>query len=202
MSYYTSYYGKFSFNKRLTDEQKNYIEQFSYSRRMKRDPKILMDTYKGKYGLPLTYKLTNEQRELCIKLKETGLLVKVKPINPVDNRTAEEIYGIEGEFFANRNSEHDRSVLDSNNPPKTQPDLYCDWIIKSEEDGDYLKTGGAESFYCPTEWLNYFVENFFKPWGLVINGEVEWDGEETGDIGKIVAENNEITEKRPKISYD
>lgn len=35
-------------------------------------------------------------------------------------------------------------------------------------------------------------EHFFKPWGIVLNGTVDWQGEESGDAGSIKIENGEI----------
>lgn len=89
MGYSTDFYGEFSVTPALTDEQANYINTFSETRRMKRNINVLMEQYDGKYGYP----------------GKTG--------------TAEEIYGKEGEFFVKEDGRYgqtrDESVLDYKN---------------------------------------------------------------------------------------
>ena len=48
MGYTTDFYGAFSVTPELTDEQANYINTFSNTRRMKRDINVLMEQYDGK----------------------------------------------------------------------------------------------------------------------------------------------------------
>ena len=38
-------------------------------------------------------------------------------------------YGVEGEFYVTGNDDDD-TIVDKNNPPKTQPSLYCPWEIQ------------------------------------------------------------------------
>jgi len=103
--------------------------------------------------------------------------------------------GVEGEYFARPGScfgqDRDDSIIDFNDAPSTQPGLWCQWVVS--EDGKYLEWDGGEKFYYYTEWLKYLIENFFKPTGNVLNGSVEWQGEELDDFGKIEVENNVIT---------
>jgi len=103
--------------------------------------------------------------------------------------------GDEGEFFVGEpgdfgQGDHFKSVLDNNRPPGTQPGLWCQWII--DDDGDLVWNGG-EKFYKYTEWLEYLIEKLFKPWGIKANGQFIWQGEETGDVGTIVVEDNVVT---------
>lgn len=72
-----------------------------------------------------------------------------------------------------------------------KPGFWCQW--RPTQDGEGLEWDGGEKFYNYTEWLNYIVENFLKPWGLTLNGTVHWRGEEFGDNGKIEVDNNVIT---------
>jgi hypothetical protein len=39
------------------------------------------------------------------------------------------------------------------------------------------------------------IENFFIPWGIVLNGEVKWRGEDWDDNGIIEVVNNSINIK-------
>jgi hypothetical protein len=65
-----------------------------------------------------------------------------------------------------------------------------------------LGWNNAEKFYEYVEWMRYLIEHFLAPWGYVLNGEVTWQGEDDHDMGKIILENNTVTTKKGRISYD
>ncbi|TAG98267.1 MAG: hypothetical protein EAZ09_22610 [Oscillatoriales cyanobacterium] len=100
--------------------------------------------------------------------------------------------GEEGCYFVNEKWDEDSevSVVNYNRPPKTQPGLWCKWIPTA--DGGGIKWNGAEKFYDYVEWLQYIINNFLKPWGYVLNGEVNWQGEREEDTGMILVTNNVI----------
>lgn len=77
---------------------------------------------------------------------------------------------------------------------------YCQWL--PTDDGEYLEWDGSEKFYSYVEWLKYLVKEFFKPKGYKLNGEITWEGEEQGDVGKIIVEDNKVSTKEGKIVYD
>lgn len=52
MGYTTDFRGSFTLSKPATPEQIEYLNRFSYTRRMKRDVEILNEQYKGEFGLP------------------------------------------------------------------------------------------------------------------------------------------------------
>lgn len=158
MGYTTEFEGALELSKPLTEEQLNYINTFSGTRRMKRDVKTLHELYNGKYGLP----------------------------------NVDDPYGIEGEFFARDDGNYGQSncssIIDFNQPSSTQPELWCKWIVE----GNTLKWNGWEKFYCYTEWLLYLITNFFTPWGVILNGEILWQGEELSDRGIITVINSKV----------
>ena len=41
-------------------------------------------------------------------------------------------------------------------------------------------------------WVRWLVEHFVKPYGSTLVGEVEWEGDERDDYGRIVAKDGEI----------
>lgn len=94
---------------------------------------------------------------------------------------------------------HSADVLEYNSPPEGQPGLWCQWV--PTEDGTGIQWNGAERFYSYVEWLEYIVNHFLKPWDLVLSGEVEWSGEERGDVGKIVVTDNRVRALKGKITY-
>lgn len=94
----------------------------------------------------------------------------------------------------------DASVVNSNVAPDGQPGLWCQWVPTENDDG--IEWDGGEKFYDYTEWLAYIIEHFLQPWGYILNGEVEWFGEDRDDRGKIVVENNTISTKTAKIVWE
>jgi len=140
---------------------------------------------------------------------------------PVDNETAKllrgltttrrmkreglpEKYGIEGEFFCEDTEDCGQTdnpsqgkIVDYNEPPRTQPGLWCQW--KLQEDNQTIKWDGNEKFYGYIEWLKYIIDKILAPKGYIVNGEVEWNGEEQGDTGKVIVVNNKV-KTRPLVT--
>jgi len=111
--------------------------------------------------------------------------------------------GVEGGYFVNadgfKGQDRDSSVLDGNRPPSGQPSLWCQWV--PNDDGTAIEWDCGEKFYEYVPWIKYIVEHFIKPWGYILNGEVEWSGEESTDLGKIVIKDNVVTEKLGTVTY-
>ena len=112
--------------------------------------------------------------------------------------------GTQGEYFVGSiepfgQEWNAQDVLDTNRPPDTQPGLWCKWTLTT--DGTKLEWDGAEKFYDYVEWLQYLITNFFAPWRITLNGEIEWIGEDRNDRGKIVVSNNEISVLRGQTVY-
>jgi len=193
MGYTTDFYGHLDIEPALTPEQTAYINLLASTRRMKRDIKVLWEMYKGKHGNPFA-----------------------KDKTPIG------IYGHEGEFFAMDDGNMgqgghgtDKSIIDYNVPPghmlsqgmanfqrvwdsnqarkkalTCQPGLWCQWHIEAE--GEKLCWDGGEKFYDYVEWLRYLIDRFFEPWGVKLNGTIEWSGEDSNDKGKIRVKNNVV----------
>lgn len=75
---------------------------------------------------------------------------------------------------------------------------YCQWEIT--EDGKGLHAEG-EKFYEYIEWMKVVLDMVLAPWGIVANGEIVWEGEEQGDTGLIVVEDNLVKIKRKKLVW-
>lgn len=101
-------------------------------------------------------------------------------------------YGVDGEFYVDGTGEwgqgRDDNVVDYNTPPETQPSLWLQW--EPTEDGWYLEWNGGEKFYSYIEWLEYLIEKILKPRGYVLNGVIDWQGEESDDRGIIDVKDN------------
>ncbi|MCI0560126.1 MAG: hypothetical protein MN733_16680 [Nitrososphaera sp.] len=107
--------------------------------------------------------------------------------------------GIEGEFFVNeegyRGQGHGDDILDNNEPPSTQPGLWCQWL--PSEDGNAIVWDCGEKFYDYIEWLQYMIDNFITRWGYKLNGSLTWQGEDEHDRGEIRVINNHIYHGNP-----
>lgn len=105
-------------------------------------------------------------------------------------------YGIDGEFYFNPDSkdfgqEQEDSIVDYNTPPSTQPGLWCQWIVL--DDKQTIEWDGGEKFYNYIEWIKYIIDKILIPRGYVLNGSVDWQGEEFYDRGRIVVRENVVT---------
>ena len=110
-------------------------------------------------------------------------------------RNVDEAFGYDGEFFVfgtgSYGQDHDSTIVDFNQQPSTQPSLWCQWV--PNEDGTAIEWDGGEKFYAYSEWLFYLITKILAPNGYTLNGTVIWQGEETGDVGKIHVVNNVVT---------
>ncbi len=96
-------------------------------------------------------------------------------------------------YFVNQKWDEENdwiSVIDYNLPPSGQPGLWCQWIPTS--DGRGIQWNGGEKFYHYIAWLQYLIIHFLEPWGYLLNGSVNWMGEDPSDTGHITVENNLI----------
>jgi hypothetical protein len=109
--------------------------------------------------------------------------------------------GDEGAYFTGGagsfGQDKDLSVINSNDPPEEQPGLWCQWV--PSKDNTQLEWDGGEKFYDYTDWLEYLIDNFLKPWGYTLNGSVNWIGEESDDRGTITVKDNVVTANRTEI---
>jgi len=105
-------------------------------------------------------------------------------------------YGIEGEFFVDgkgfmRQDSDTPDVINGNEPPNTQPSLWCQWT--PSEDGTEIQWDGGEKFYYYIDWIHYIIYKFLAPNGYILNGKVEWVGEDCfNDRGEIVIKDNKV----------
>ena len=99
--------------------------------------------------------------------------------------------GNEAAYFVGDDVGTDISILNRNEPPRGQPGLWCQWT--PSKDGKTILWDGSEKFYNYVDWLTYLIFHFLNTWGYMLNGEVEWQGENRNDFGLIVVANSEVT---------
>jgi len=141
MGYTTEFKGNFTITPKLNLNQIKYLNDFCYSRRMKRNIKD---------------------------------------------------FGENGEYYigkGERGQNEEKNIIDYNEPPITQPSLWCDWVVN--EEGTSLSWNESEKFYNYVEWLSYLINNFFGK-NYLLNSSVKFQGEAFDDKGEIVIINNVI----------
>ncbi len=183
MGYTTDFQGKFTFDQPLTPEHRRYLLAFAGTRRMKRSERRLSSE------LALVRVADPLREAVGLPLGDDGGYT-------VTNARYTEDGGVEIAEFGQVRT---RDVDDYNGPPDGQPGLWCQW--EPNGDGTAIQHDGGEKFYHYVEWLEYLIHHFLAPWRYVLNGEVTWEGEESGDVGKIIVTNNEVTTKEGRIVY-
>lgn len=192
MGYTTDFTGEFEVTPPLAEHHAAYLARFSQTRRMARDPLVTEHFYD-----PLR--------------KAVGLEV-----------------GPAGDYFVGDEDAfgqtHTPDILDYNTPPgqrveihweglarlnepriveghdRPQPGLWCHWT--PNEDGTAIEWDGGEKFYDYIDWLAYLIEHFLAPWGYALNGEVQWEGEDSDDRGMIRVSDNVMQIGRAVVTYD
>lgn len=134
-----------------------------------------------------------------LDLKTYKFLIGLNETRRMARKGLDPKYGVEGEFYV-KDDNQNANIIDYNEPPKTQPGLWCQW--RPNEDGTEIEWDGGEKFYNYVEWIKYIIEKILAPKKYKLNGEVEWQGEDSRDIGIIVIKNNVVTTKRGRITYD
>ena len=134
-------------------------------------------------------------RELDPKLRM--FLVKFNETRHMARTFPDDKYGTEGEHYVDgggfMGQDQDNTIIDHNRPPITQPGLWCQWV--PTEDGKGMEWDGGEKFYDYIPWMQYIITNYLEPNGYIVNGTVEWRGEEWEDTGQIIVTDNILTMK-------
>jgi hypothetical protein len=126
--------------------------------------------------------LSDKDRDFLIAYSDTRHLKRVG----LDKK-----YGLDGEWFTKGDPETEGgNVEDINRTPISLPGLWCQWV-PNEEGTEYLWDEG-EKAYNMEDWIYYLVEFFFKPRGYTLNGTVDAQGEEGGDVWSIHIKDNNI----------
>ena len=72
---------------------------------------------------------------------------------------------------------------------------YCQWV--PTDDGTGIEWDGGEKFYAYESWLQYLIDHFLKPWGHVVEGVVEYQGEDPSDFGRLRVDGGDYVVKKP-----
>lgn len=112
--------------------------------------------------------------------------------------------GEQGGYFVgsreNFGQNHTPDVIDGNVPPKGQLNSWCQWV--PTDDGTAILWDEGEKFYDYVAWIKYLIQHFLAPWGYLLNGEIQWEGESSSDIGKIKITDNVVKVLIGKFIYE
>jgi hypothetical protein len=105
--------------------------------------------------------------------------------------------GISGEFYTG-----DDSVYETHarlpGTPITQPSARTDWRVFSPDHLGMRESTRTEGYVL---WLKYLMQNFFIPWGYVLDGMIEWDGDDPGDKGMIHVNQNKAEVEVAELTW-
>lgn len=74
------------------------------------------------------------------------------------------------------------------------PGFWCHWDV---QDYNRLVWDGGEKTYDFPQWLEYLIENHFKPWGVKVSGKMLAMGERKNDRWTMeVGEDQKVIVKR------
>lgn len=180
MGYTTDFYGTVTFNKPVTDEMKTFINNFSHNRHMTRDPELIkkMDPdwekhcFKGNLGPDGIYYYPPD------KIPEDKISRKMPWEKPDENKMINNMFG----------QLVDISVT-ADSPAKDVPGYWCQWIIN---DNNELEWDGGEKFYAYDRWMEFLIKHFFAPEGYILDGAIDFQGEDRDDRGTLYVTNNVV----------
>lgn len=172
MGYTTEFSGQIECTPPLNEQEKTFLNAFSQTRRVIRQ-----------------------------KAKPTDGLVFI------DGEDTGEL--LQGSYFIAQQKDdyygqNTKNIAEHNSSPLSSPGLWCQWIANEE---GHIEWNCAEKFYSSAEWMAYLIENFLKegaPCKFVapktfehfqphtLNGVIYATGEETGDIWKLIVQNNQV----------
>lgn len=111
----------------------------------------------------------------------------------------------EGEFTLDRAADEDTAAwmerladTDYRDPafPKGAPAAWMQWRLSDDR---MRVCAEGEKFYEYTEWLQWLIDNEFKPSGRILSGKVLYRGESAHDCGTIESVDGNVI-KTPAVS--
>lgn len=150
--------------------------------------------------IEITPRLKNEDKEFLDKFFQIRHMKRdMSKLKGISKNVIKE-FGKDGCFYLkdydNFNEIFDDKTIINVNNSGDMPSLWCDLEIVEKNGETFIQWNGSEKTYGVNEengWFTWLIDNFFKPNGYVLNGEMTWQGEEDDDIGTIKIENNNVS---------
>ena len=81
---------------------------------------------------------------------------------------------------------------------EAMPEGWCPW--KPDDEKTIIADDGTA--YYAEEWLAYIIEYILKPKGYLLNGQVDWYGDECEDRGRYIVTDNSIKIQTARFIYE
>lgn len=189
MGYYTTFYGTLEIQPPLKPEHRLYLMKFSGMRHYRYDVeklKGIRDPVREAVGLPLG---------------PDGAFSVV--VCDADEAWAADGIQVDPPLIGERPG---LRLGDPRNP-EFQPNLspWSPWELEEDEEVSAIRLGQegqSMKAYGYKEWLRYYIENFFKPWGYTLHGSISYEGDDRDDTGRIEVEGHTVVHSVAKITYE
>ena len=170
MGYTIDYIGKFNLNKPLTEEHAKFLKDFAATRHYHRAWKP--EEEKGKWFVDPECKLEPD----FYNDEEYKKVLYAKPYDHEKRKAYElEKWG----------------CISCNDVNPGMPSFYCQWVPTEDMMG--IEWDGGEKFYEAKKWIEFIIENYLKPWGYVLNGQIEYRygaKEYPSEFGYLIVKDN------------
>lgn len=80
------------------------------------------------------------------------------------------------------------------------PGYWCDWVPTDDLEG--IEWSGMEKFYDADEWMQYILDEFITPWGIVANGVIDAQGEDASDVWRLKVINNKVVVQQGRVVFE
>jgi hypothetical protein len=127
---------------------------------------------------------------LAMFRREARDIRKIAELKMISEEEALKRYGIEGEFYFDKESQTVLRESEGIRPPKTQPGYYSCWY--ASKNGEYISAAEGMNNYNAEKWLCYIIVKILKPRGYILNGKADAYGEEPDDRWALVVMNNTV----------
>ncbi len=89
-----------------------------------------------------------------------------------------------------------KQLADTRHEHVAAPSYYCQWEVSATA----IEWDGGEKFYGSEEWMALIVSALAAA-GHTCNGTIDADGEESGDLWRLVVTNNVVSVEEATVSY-
>ena len=145
-------------------------------------------------------KLPDNLAKILINLSKTRRMnrdiKKLAEFLKISVKECKEKYGNYGELYFHNDDQmgqtHTPDIIDFNNPPPTQPSLWCNFTYDISKKA--VVWNGNDKTRNGIEWINYIL-NFLLKNGYEMRGKMEWEGEDSQDRGTINVDGQEMIAK-------
>lgn len=152
-------------------------------------------------SVKITPRLKKEDKEFLDKFFQIRHMKR--DMSKLEGVKTEDIekFGKDGCFYlkdydwSNDNEMMEDKTIVNINDSGDMPSLWCDLEIVEENGETFIQWNGNEKSYSINEdngWFTWLIDNFFKPNGYILNGEMTWQGEDDTDTGTITITDNVV----------